>query len=87
LLFAALGGTQIVADLFGRDRSTAAKWRSGALPIPAAVARQLRSLTRWAAQHLLDEAERLAEEIPERRAAEGEALRRRAFLKLRHVRR
>lgn len=81
LLFAALGGTTAVARLFGRDISTAAKWRTGALAIPAEIAKALREEAMRVASSLQDEAFRLKfDEIPkdEHRAAHGLARRRQA---------
>jgi DNA-binding transcriptional regulator YdaS (Cro superfamily) len=84
LLFAALGGTAAVARRFDRDPSTVSKWRSGALPLPAEVARALHERTEYVIGCLQTEARRLEMEIPaaERRAADGHARRRRAFLRL-----
>jgi hypothetical protein len=85
LLFNALGTTTAVARLFGRDSSTVAKWRTGALPLPAEVANTLHELAMYVIERLQEEARRLASvETPaaERRAADGLARRRRAFLRL-----
>jgi hypothetical protein len=85
LLFNALGGTTAVARLFGRDSSTVAKWRTGALPLPVEIANALHELAMYVIERLREEAWRLrSDETPaaERRAADGLARRRRAFLKL-----
>jgi DNA-binding transcriptional regulator YdaS (Cro superfamily) len=84
LLFDALGGTTAVARLLGRDPSTVAKWRTGALPIPAGIATVLREEAMRIASSLQNEAFRLKfDEIPraEQRAAHGLAWRRQAFFR------
>ena len=71
--------------MVGRDPSTVAKWRTGALPLPAEVARTLSEEALRLAAHLQAEAWRLrCDEIPaaKGRAAYGLARRRRAFLNL-----
>jgi hypothetical protein len=85
LLFDALSGTGAVTRMFDRDPSTVAKWRTSTLPLPAEIAAALRAeVIRIARSLLLAEAQRLEEEISaaERRAADGLARRRRAFLRL-----
>lgn len=84
LLFDALGGTAAVARMFGRDPSTAAKWRAGALPLLADIAKALRERTMHVIGRLQDEVWRLkSDEIPkaEYRAQRGLARRRQAFFK------
>lgn len=75
-LFAALGGKSQAARYFGRDPSTICRWRSGARPLPAAIARRMRELALEIEQEMIRLAYDLKADI---RQGEERALRPRGF--------
>lgn len=80
-LFAALGGPAAVARTFGRHPSTGSRWLSGALPLPADVARELHRRAQYVQSRLIEVASDLNLDIQrgDERATRGRARRRQAF--------